>query len=197
MHLIAASLCLLTLLSGCEDAGPKALQRMVDQTRCEPDGVSQFFRNGSCNQQLPAGAVAFRSEPPTPWSTGLDEAGAPLAHIPVRPDRALLAEGRKRFELICATCHGLLGDGQSEVAENMQFRRPPALFEPRIRALPDGQIFRVISEGYGLMPSYARTLPVAQRWAVVAYVRALAISQSTELAALPEKQREEARRWLR
>jgi hypothetical protein len=79
----------------------------------------------------------------------------------------------------------------------MQTRKPPSLSDALVQSLPDGQLFRVISEGYGLMPSYRRALSVQQRWAVVAYVRALALSQAVPLTELSAAQRTEAARWLR
>ena len=95
----------------------------------------------------------------------------------------MLQTGRKRFEIICATCHGLVGDGRSLVARNMSLRPPPSLHDYASR--PDGYIYQVITRGFGLMPSYSAELPVEERWAVVAYVRALQLSQRSNLAASP------------
>jgi hypothetical protein len=77
------------------------------------------------------------------------------------------------------------GDGDSAVARNMQRRRPPSLHEPRLVALAPGALYRVIVDGYGLMPSYAKLIVPGDRWAVVAYLRTLQLSWSTRLAALP------------
>jgi mono/diheme cytochrome c family protein len=99
--------------------------------------------------------------------------------------RALVDRGKVRFEAICAACHGLAGDGDSPVADKMLLRRPPSLAEPRLRALSDEQIAAVIAGGYGLMPSYANPLPGDDRWAVVAYVRALQVAQGVQVAWLP------------
>jgi mono/diheme cytochrome c family protein len=192
----------LLFLLGCQSQPTsneldRRLQRMVDQDRCAADEPTAYFRNGTCNQPPPSGVRSFRAAKEGPRETGRDARGEPLKRIPVRVDRALLERGRERFELVCATCHGLLGNGDSEVAENMELRRPPAVFDPRVRELPDGQLFRVISDGYGLMPSYASHLSVEQRWAVVAYVRALALSQDVSLASLSARERQEAARWLR
>ncbi len=95
--------------------------------------------------------------------------------------------------MYCAACHGLAGDGDSPVARNMALRKPPSLHEPRIRALPAGRLYAVVRDGYGLMPSYAEELSVGERWAVVAYVRALQLSQGARLAELPPELRSEAR----
>jgi mono/diheme cytochrome c family protein len=191
----------LLTLAGCqlepaENRSDAILQRMVDQDRCTADDLTRHFGSGSCDQQPPRDVVPFGAPPPTPISTGSGPDGKPLQGIPLHVDDAFIRRGQQRFNVFCATCHGLLGDGQSEVAENMQLRKPPAFFETRIRALPDGRVFQVISQGYGLMPGYGHALPVEQRWAVVAYVRVLALSQRMPLAALTPAAREEALRWL-
>src|SRR5690606_17135490 len=104
--------------------------------------------------------------------------GAYVSRIPVVQDAELLARGEDRFRIFCRTCHGALGDGRSEVAENMKLRKPPSLHEARIREFSPGKLYRVVSEGYGLMPGYAAELPYRDRWAVVAFVRALQLSQN-------------------
>jgi len=76
----------------------------------------------------------------------------------------------------------------------MMLRKPPSLHLARIRALPDGRIFQVATEGYGVMPSYAGDLSVAERWAVVAYVRALQLSQNVPAGSLPPAARAELSR---
>jgi mono/diheme cytochrome c family protein len=102
-----------------------------------------------------------------------------LEQNPLPLTRALLERGRKRFEITCATCHGLLGDGNSMVARNMALRPPPSLHQ--YREQPDGYFFEVITNGYGLMPAYDSSLGVEERWAVVAYLRALTLSQDARL----------------
>jgi mono/diheme cytochrome c family protein len=100
--------------------------------------------------------------------------------------RALLDQGHAAFDRVCATCHGVLGDGVSVVAEKMELRKPPSLHEARIRGLAPGQVFEIVSVGYGMMPSLAALLDVDERWAVVAYLDALRLSQAAPIAALPE-----------
>ena len=198
----AAATWLIALSAACQDepmenALDRTLQRMVDQRRCSADEPSTHFRNGACDLAPPEGTRAYRQAAESAESRGASDDGQPLAEVPIPVDRALISEGKGRFELFCAPCHGLLGDGQSEVAENMQLRKPPALFDPVVQDLPDGQIFRVISQGYGLMPSYAHALTAHQRWAVVAYVRVLALSQAMPLGALAPEAQRAARSWLR
>jgi mono/diheme cytochrome c family protein len=120
-----------------------------------------------------------------------------LARNPLRMTSEALARGQERFDIYCATCHGVLGDGDSAVGRKLASRPPPALYGPGgfagesgnpassgLRREP-GYYFTVITEGYGLMPSYASVLDERQRWEVVAYVEALARSQSAPLASAP------------
>jgi mono/diheme cytochrome c family protein len=159
------------------------LERMMNQPRCEADEATTLLPGGTCNQVPPDGTIAWRSR-----------AGEPE---PGTMTRARLLRGRDRFEVFCAPCHGVLGDGRAEVAENMVLRAPPSLHEPRLRRAPDRHLYEVIGRGFGLMPAYGGVLAGEDRWAVVAYVRVLQVSQDAELAALPAPLREEAGRWLR
>jgi mono/diheme cytochrome c family protein len=108
----------------------------------------------------------------------------------VPPSAELLARGRKKFDIHCAVCHGVLGDGESQIALNMSLRKPPSL-HANARAAGDGWIYQVITNGFGLMGSYATELTVEDRWAVVAYVRALQLSQAASMDQVPPSAREE------
>ena len=103
--------------------------------------------------------------------------------IPVPVTRKLLDLGRKRYDITCGTCHGPLGDGDSIVARQMALHPPPSLH--RYIDKPAGYIFEVATKGFGMMASYAAELTVEERWAVVAYIRALQLSQNTPAAELP------------
>jgi mono/diheme cytochrome c family protein len=173
------------------------LERMLDQHKAEPYEASSFFEDGQSMRRPPAGTVPVtRLTGPPELVRGRTASGEYVNTIPLPLDGALLARGEDRFRIFCRTCHGPLGDGQSQVAENMKLRKPPSLHEPRLRELADGRLYRVVSEGYGLMPSYEESLTVRDRWAVVAFVRALQLSQSVPLAELPQPLREEAAPWL-
>jgi hypothetical protein len=106
--------------------------------------------------------------------------------------RELLERGRDRFAIFCAPCHGVTGDGDSDVAENMTLRKPPSIHDPSTRAFPPGRIFAAVTRGYGLMPSYAALLSIGDRWAVVAFIGALQLSQEIGRAELPDGLRREA-----
>lgn len=141
--------------------------RMFDQPRVDAYEPGARWRP-------PAGTVAYRRS----------TAPAPL-------DRALVERGRRLFDVHCAPCHGVAGDGDSVVAEDMQERRPPSLLETGARALSDRDIESIVAQGYGLMPSYARALDDEGRRAVVLYVRALQLRDSMPVAALEPALRRE------
>jgi len=110
------------------------------------------------------------------------------AGIPVALTREFVEEGHRSFDIYCATCHGVRGDGASPVARKMGLRAPPSLLE--LPAYADGHYFNVVGQGFGLMPGYAEKLTPEQRWAVVAYVRALQASQRVRLEDVPPEVRE-------
>jgi mono/diheme cytochrome c family protein len=170
---------------------------MLDQHKAEPYEASVFFEDGQSMRSPPSGTVpATRLLGPPELVTGRMPNGNYASSVPMPLDAALLARGENRFNTFCRTCHGVRGDGQSQVAENMKLRKPPSLHEPRLRDFPPGRLYRVVTEGYGLMPSYDAALSIRDRWAVVAFVRALQLSQDVSLAELPEPLRQEAAPWL-
>jgi mono/diheme cytochrome c family protein len=126
----------------------------------------------------------------------LDAAGKPLGGLtqsplpanPLSMSAATLARGRERFEIFCAPCHGPLGDGDGLVARR-GFPHPPSYHSERLRNAPDAHFFGVITHGYGAMYPYADRIAPADRWAIVAYIRALQRSQHASLADVPETER--------
>jgi len=181
--------------SACHD-GRVDLERMIDQKRCDPYEASTLFDDGMAMRSPPPGTVP-RSAGATrevPTNTGPEVSA--LTAVPLPLTRELLGRGQNRFNVYCATCHGELGDGRSKVAENMLLRPPPSLHDARIRSLPAGRLYAIVRDGYGLMPGYAAALSTEDRWAVVAYVGVLQLSQNAELTRLPARIQEEARPWL-
>jgi hypothetical protein len=111
-------------------------------------------------------------------------------HLPIPVDEALIRRGQERFTIMSARpAMGSSGDGNTVVADHMDLVRPRDLLDPRIRSYPVGEIFHVITAGYGLMASHADLLPVRDRWAVAAYVKVLQLSQHTDVATMPDAQR--------
>jgi mono/diheme cytochrome c family protein len=161
------------------------LNRMVDQAKRTAYQEDPLLPRGMVMQPPPDGTLPIDAIAGQPLlATGVAD-GRWAERIPLRVDRALLDDGRARFDVFCATCHGVLGDGNSLVAEKMTMRPPPSLHEARIRAFPPGRVFQTIREGYGLMPSYAVPISVRDAWALVAYVRALQLARGARVAALP------------
>jgi mono/diheme cytochrome c family protein len=155
--------------------GEDPLMRMVNQKKARPNHASTFFEDRRVVRVPPAGTVARERR--------LDlELKAP----PMTLD--LLRRGQHRYDIVCATCHGLTGEADTVVASNFALRHPPSLHEPRLREKSDEHIFGVIGLGYGLMPSFP-DIPVEERWAIVGYVRALQLTQRVSLDAAPPEVR--------
>jgi mono/diheme cytochrome c family protein len=170
------------LLPGCRtrdtlvDPDPH-LERMLDQAKVVPYGQPMM--------QPPDGtlpATASLEDPAV--RTGVAD-GAWVDRIPVTVDRAMIEHGRRDFDHYCGVCHGVLGNGQSVVADKMTLRRPKELTDAAARDWPAGRIFQAIRQGYGLMPSYSVQLTERDSWGVVAYVRALQISRGISVYRLP------------
>lgn len=183
------TLCLgcLLLLGGC---WPDPLLRMKEQAKVDAYEEEPLLPS----RAPPPGTVPRERRLLSPEAMTGRVGGMPGADYvkksPLPLDREMLEQGRRRFERICATCHGLTGDGTSMVAQNMSLRPPPSLHEFRDR--PDGYLFEVITQGFGLMPALAEEIPLEERWGTVAYLRALQLSQAARLEQAPE----EARRKL-
>ncbi len=172
-----AALALLAL-AACPRLDPMQRQQKYKAYQSSP-----YWDDGLAMRDPPAGTVPYGPLPPLDVASGLGPDGKPVALVPLPVDAKLLERGRARFGIVCATCHGVLGDGQSQVALNMSLRRPPSLHA--YRDVRDGHLFRVVSLGFGLMPSYAAELSVEDRWAIVAYVRALQLSQHATIEDVP------------
>ena len=167
-------------LSACTD---EALQRMSQQPKYRTYSRNEFFEDERSVRPLPLGAIPRERRPRDPARAGGTVDDQYVEKLPVTVTMALLQRGRKQFNITCGTCHGLVGDGDSVVAGKMSLRPPPSLHKLKERRA--GYFYQVISEGYGLMPSYAAEISPEDRWAVVAYVRALLLSQSATLDEAP------------
>jgi mono/diheme cytochrome c family protein len=97
--------------------------------------------------------------------------------------------GQDRFNTFCSPCHGRLGNGHGMIVQR-GFPQPPSLLADSIAANPAGFYFDVITNGFGRMYSYAPSIPPPDRWSIVAYIRALQLSQKTRIASLPEEERQ-------
>jgi mono/diheme cytochrome c family protein len=183
------------VLAGCRTEqtlvtpDPHLERMLVQQKRLayQPDPILPL---GMTMQQPPEGTVPANALTGDPAAlTGVAE-GRFVHRVPIPVDRAMVEDGRRRFQTFCATCHGVDGTGVSAVAEKMGMRRPPSLHEERIVAYAPGRIFATIRQGYGLMPSYAVQLSPESSWAVVVYVRALQLARHARVADLPPEVRD-------
>ncbi len=116
--------------------------------------------------------------------------------FPMPITREVLERGRERFDIYCSPCHGRTGEGNGMIVQR-GFPPPPSYHIDRLRQAPVGHFFNVMTEGYGVMYSYAQRVSPADRWAIAAYIRALQLSQNTTVADVPAAQRaelEEARK---
>ena len=168
----------------CGDVNAGAvLQRMEVQEKYLPYAANDLFADGRAMRTPPAGTVPRERLVGQPAITNGEVNGVPVAEVPVPITAELLRVGRHRYEIVCSNCHGLVGNGDSMVADNMATRLPPSLVA--LTNKPAGHFYKAITQGYGLMPSFAGEIPLGERWAVVAYVKALQLSQNTPVQALP------------
>lgn len=183
----------------CALAAACADTTIVDPMERQPKGrafaVNPFFEDGRAMRTPPAGTVPRERIVQNPALTQGRVGENDVTEFPIAITRALLETGHRKFDIYCATCHGLVGDGRSPVAANMSLRLPPNLHERRGMAV--GHYYQVVANGFGLMPGYAVELTVQERWAVVAYLRALQISQNAPLALAPPDVRDRLSREKR
>lgn len=172
------------LLGACENVGIPwpDLERMKDQGKHKAQKASEFFEDGRAMRPPPEGTVPReRSFEDPEFMTGLSGSEF-LTDFPVVVDEALLDRGEERYNIYCAPCHGVLGDGKSRIADRMSLRKAPSLHLAKYQDYQPGRFYYIISKGFGLMPSYAQELDPLDRWSVVAYVKALQMSQNTTLS---------------
>ncbi|MER9328444.1 cytochrome c [Mesorhizobium sp. M0152] len=160
-------LLVLPLIAGCK-------QDMADQPRYDPLEGSKQFADGMSARAPVEGTVTHDA----------DLAAVPN-RFPYPVTMTLLRRGQQRFDIFCSPCHGRTGDGHGMVVQR-GFPAPPSYHQDALRNAPDRHFYDVISNGYGAMYSYAARVPSADRWAIVAYIRALQYSRYAPAGALPE-----------
>jgi mono/diheme cytochrome c family protein len=146
---------------------------MDDQPKVLPQTASTFFYNGASMREPVPGTIAIGGlKEDAAVFTGKGADGQFVATSPVPVNDAILERGRDRFHIYCQPCHDARGEGKGILFQRGNV--PTAnLHDEKIRKYPDGQIFDVITNGFGLMSGYRWPIPVADRWAIVAYVRQL------------------------
>ncbi len=167
-------------ISGCDEMR----QDMATQPKARPLSPSDFFHDGRSERPLLENTVARGSLANDEYMVAKDSNTFPL---PV--NQALLERGKERYGAFCTPCHGLQGDGNGMVALR-GMKHPPSYHTDRLRESPNGYFYDVISNGFGQMYGYAAQIPPRDRWAIVAYVRALQLSRDARASELPAELRQ-------
>ncbi len=173
-------------------AGAGCRQGMYNQAKKRPLAGSEFYRDGLASRIPPAGTIArgwLREDPVL--NTGIGPDGKFVSGLPasVPFDKALLSRGQQRFNVFCSPCHGRQGNGQGMIVQR-GFKQPPSYHIDRLRSQPLGYFFDVMTNGFGQMSSYASQVPVADRWAIAAYVRTLQFSRNAPVTTLADADRQ-------
>jgi len=178
---LATLLVVITLLSGCRID-------MHVQPKQNPLSRSDFFTDQRSERPPVEGTVArgqLRDD--TYFYTG-KIGNTPGDYMPFTVTREVLDRGRERYNIFCAPCHSRVGDGNGFVASRGFARKPPSYHIQRLQKAPLGYFYDVITNGFGIMPDYASQIPPQDRWNIVAYIRALQLSQNATQADVPQGQ---------
>src|SRR5208283_3946512 len=168
-------------LSGCNYT---LRQDMANQPRQNPLSPSSVFADGRSERQLLENTVARGSVEEDTLFVPKESNAFPL---PITLE--LLQRGQERYNIFCTPCHGIQGDGLGMVAVR-GMKHPPSYHQDRLRQEPNGYIYDVVTNGFGAMYGYSAQIPPRDRWAIIAYVRALQLSRNAHVADLPAGLRE-------
>lgn len=167
----------MVFLTGCQ-------QDMARQPKNKPLSPSPFFDDGRSERPLVENTVARGSIADDELFVPKDSNAFPL---PLTPE--LLKRGQDRYRIFCTPCHGLQGDGNGMIAMR-GMKHPPSYHDARLRQVPNGYIYDVITNGFGAMLGYSAQIPPKDRWAIIAYVRALQLSRNAPVSELSPEQRQ-------
>ena len=173
-----------------EDPPVHLIGDMDWQQKYLPEQASPLFPDGRAQRPLVEGTVAqgeLRED--DVYYRGKAADGSFVANVPITVDEATLKRGQDRFNIYCAPCHDQAGAGQGMVIKR-GYPLPVDLGSDRVRTMPDGEIFNVISNGVRNMPSYKKQIPVEDRWKIVTWVRVLNRSQHAAIGDVPPEQRD-------
>ena len=170
----------LFMIAGCEHLH----QDMGNQPKNKPLSPSDFFADGR-SVRTPVENTVSRSSLDNDQLIVTKES----TMFPVPINEALLERGQERYRIFCSPCHGIQGDGNGMIVMR-GMKRPPTYHQDRLRQAPNGYFYDVITNGFGQMYNYAAQVPPRDRWAIVAYVRALQLSRNARVADLPHEVRE-------
>ena len=170
----------LFMIAGCEHLH----QDMGNQPKNKPLSPSDFFADGR-SVRTPVENTVSRSSLDNDQLIVTKES----TMFPMPINEALLERGQERYRIFCSPCHGIQGDGNGMIVMR-GMKRPPTYHQDRLRQAPNGYFYDVITNGFGQLYNYAAQVPPTDRWAIVAYVRALQLSRNARVADLPAEVRE-------
>jgi mono/diheme cytochrome c family protein len=165
-------------------------QDMHDAPRYEPLEASAFFNDGGSSRMLVANTVARGQLREDEHLYTGKVAGQLVTEFPMPVTADTMARGQERFNVFCSPCHGRSGEGTGMIVQR-GFRQPPSYYEERLANAPVGYLFDVMTNGFGAMQDYSAQVPVADRWAIAAYIRALQLSRRGTVNDVPADRREE------
>jgi mono/diheme cytochrome c family protein len=171
----------LLVLTGCR-------QDMQDQPRFKPLAQSDFYADLRSARTPVEGTVARGQLHEDSYFYTGKFGNNPGDYLPFPVTTDVLARGRERFNIYCAPCHSRIGDGNGIIVQR-GFRAPPSYHTERLRKAPLGYFFDVTTNGFGAMPEYASQIPPRDRWCIVAYIRALQLSQGASVGDVPPGQK--------
>ena len=199
MRVLLTTLAIATLATGCvggESGEPPVvgIRNMYNQPRYDTQERQPFFADQRSMRPQVEGTVSREMEGALTWASGRAADEGYLLEVPKKlialngGSAAFLARGQDRYEIYCAACHSLSGDGKGMVSRRAGALGATGLVAPsfhddRLRHIPDGQLYATITNGVRNMPAYAHNIPVHDRWAIVHYVRALQLSQAPAATA--------------
>ena len=169
------------VLAGCR-------QDMHDQPRFKPLAMSDFYTDLRSARPPVEGTVARGQLHEDSYFYTGKIGGNPGDYLPFPATREVLERGQQRFNIYCAPCHSRMGDGNGMIVQR-GFKQPPSYHIERLEKAPLGYFFDVMTNGFGAMPSYAGQIPERDRWCIVAYIRALQLSQHASTADVPAGQK--------
>ena len=176
------------LLAALAVAAVGCRQKMSYQPSYKPLEPSSFFADGMSARPRIEGTVARGDIPADPYLATGTINGQVGDGFPMPVTAELVDHGQTRFNIYCAPCHGRGGDGNGMIPAR-GYRRPPSYHIPRLRTATTGHFFDVMTNGFGAMPQYGTMIPPEDRWAIVAYIRALQLSQNATVADVPQGDR--------
>lgn len=176
----------------------RSARPLVDGTVARDDLREDVeFYTGKLRQAAQSGSSSTTQQPAAPTMQSGQTSGQTsgqmyqgfVTEFPMPITAPDLDRGQERFNIYCSVCHGMLGDGSGMIVKR-GFRKPPSFHDDRLRAAPVGYFFDVQTNGFGAMPDYASQIPPEDRWRIIAYIRALQLSQRGTIADVPPAERD-------